>query len=245
MQANATKRLHQFRNRSHFSRDAKRIYEKTYYSHASSVISTVTLVASATEYAAPGHIMFQLARYLRTRNTSNGRNALLKKIRDKRFSWFPGKKPLCETFGRRKSLQHTLCEILPQLGEQPEPTHELDKPKNRTITHLLTISCSVSYSVSSDLNNTKNKTQATLGACLHLTDTARWPRWLEHKFTDRKIRGSNLTSASRLLLSRLGQPGSIPALVLPTSGMAARHRKGVTAEPLLLLTNMAWFCQTL
>ncbi|KAG5455037.1 hypothetical protein CSKR_111711 [Clonorchis sinensis] len=42
--ANATKRLRQFRNRSHFSRDAKRIYEKTYYSHASSVVSTVTLV---------------------------------------------------------------------------------------------------------------------------------------------------------------------------------------------------------
>ncbi|KAG5455180.1 hypothetical protein CSKR_112107 [Clonorchis sinensis] len=42
MQANATKRLHKFRNRSHFSRDAKRMYEKTYYSHASSVVSTVT-----------------------------------------------------------------------------------------------------------------------------------------------------------------------------------------------------------
>ncbi|KAG5453104.1 hypothetical protein CSKR_104190 [Clonorchis sinensis] len=44
MQANATKRFHKFRNRSHFSRDAKRIYKKTYYSHASSVVSTVTLV---------------------------------------------------------------------------------------------------------------------------------------------------------------------------------------------------------
>ncbi|KAG5446780.1 hypothetical protein CSKR_105551, partial [Clonorchis sinensis] len=43
MQANATKPFHKFRNRSHFSRDAKRIYEKTYYSHASSVVSTVTL----------------------------------------------------------------------------------------------------------------------------------------------------------------------------------------------------------
>ncbi|KAG5447578.1 hypothetical protein CSKR_101344 [Clonorchis sinensis] len=43
-QANATKRLHKFRNRSHFSRDAKRIYEKTYHSHASSVASTVTMV---------------------------------------------------------------------------------------------------------------------------------------------------------------------------------------------------------
>ncbi|GAA47846.1 hypothetical protein CLF_100873 [Clonorchis sinensis] len=42
--ASATKRLRQFRNRSHFSRDAKRMYEKTYYSHAPSVVSTVTLV---------------------------------------------------------------------------------------------------------------------------------------------------------------------------------------------------------
>ncbi|KAG5449469.1 Interferon regulatory factor 4 [Clonorchis sinensis] len=55
-------------------------------------------------------------------------------------------------------------------------------------------------------------------------------KWLEREFTDRKVRGSNPTSTSRLPLSRLGQPGSIPALVLPSSGMAARHRKGVTAE---------------
>ncbi|KER32223.1 hypothetical protein T265_12825, partial [Opisthorchis viverrini] len=48
-------------------------------------------------------------------------------------------------------------------------------------------------------------------------------------FTDRKVRGSNPTSATRLPLSRLGQPGSNPALVLPSGGMAARHRKGVTA----------------
>ncbi|KAG5452098.1 hypothetical protein CSKR_107924 [Clonorchis sinensis] len=30
--------------------------------------------------------------------------------------------------------------------------------------------------------------------------------------------------------SRLEQPGSIPALVLPSGGMAVRHRKGATAE---------------
>ncbi|KAG5442938.1 hypothetical protein CSKR_104781 [Clonorchis sinensis] len=53
---------------------------------------------------------------------------------------------------------------------------------------------------------------------------------LERERTDRKVRGSNPASASRLLLSRLGQPGSIPALVLPSGGMAARHRKGATAE---------------
>ncbi|KER19280.1 hypothetical protein T265_11896 [Opisthorchis viverrini] len=52
---------------------------------------------------------------------------------------------------------------------------------------------------------------------------------LECKFTDWKVRGSNPTSASRLPLFRLGQPGSIPALVRPSGGMAARHRKGATA----------------
>ncbi|GAA51781.1 hypothetical protein CLF_106788 [Clonorchis sinensis] len=74
-------------------------------------------------------------------------------------------------------------------------------------------------------------------------------KWSEREFTDRKVRGSNPTSASRLPLSRLGQPGSIPALVLPSGGMAARlgkptlvlpsggvaarHRKGVTVERFL------------
>ncbi|KAG5446370.1 hypothetical protein CSKR_110252 [Clonorchis sinensis] len=57
-----------------------------------------------------------------------------------------------------------------------------------------------------------------------------WLKWLEREFTDRKVRGSNPTSASRHPLSRLGQPGNIPALMLPSGGMAARHRKGVTAE---------------
>ncbi|KAG5447015.1 hypothetical protein CSKR_110206 [Clonorchis sinensis] len=38
------------------------------------------------------------------------------------------------------------------------------------------------------------------------------------------------TSASRFPLSVLGQPGSIPALVLPSGGMTARHRKGATDE---------------
>ncbi|KAG5454207.1 hypothetical protein CSKR_111136 [Clonorchis sinensis] len=53
---------------------------------------------------------------------------------------------------------------------------------------------------------------------------------VEREFTDRKVRGSNPTSSSRLPLSRLGQPGSIPALVLPLSGTAVRHRKGAIAE---------------
>ncbi|KAG5442220.1 hypothetical protein CSKR_100194 [Clonorchis sinensis] len=55
-------------------------------------------------------------------------------------------------------------------------------------------------------------------------------KWLEREFTDRKVRGSNPTSVSRLPLSRFGQPGSSPALVLPLGGMAARHRKSETAH---------------
>ncbi|KAG5446483.1 hypothetical protein CSKR_114056 [Clonorchis sinensis] len=66
---------------------------------------------------------------------------------------------------------------------------------------------------------------------------ARWPKWLEREFTDRQVRGSNPTSASRLLLSRLGQPGSIPALVQPSGSMAVRHRKGATAERFFYSTN--------
>ncbi|KER20104.1 LOW QUALITY PROTEIN: hypothetical protein T265_15393 [Opisthorchis viverrini] len=62
-------------------------------------------------------------------------------------------------------------------------------------------------------------------------------KWLELKSTDRKVRDSNPTSASRLPLSRLGQPGSIPALVLPSGGMAARHRKGATAERFVSLIS--------
>ncbi|KAG5450978.1 hypothetical protein CSKR_105269 [Clonorchis sinensis] len=60
---------------------------------------------------------------------------------------------------------------------------------------------------------------------------------LERERTDRKVRGSNPASASRLPLSRLGQPGSIPAIVLPSGGMAARHRKDATAERNWRLSN--------
>ncbi|KAG5441296.1 hypothetical protein CSKR_111696 [Clonorchis sinensis] len=62
---------------------------------------------------------------------------------------------------------------------------------------------------------------------------ARWRKWLEGEFTDRKVRGSNPTSASRFPLSRLGLPGSIPALVVPSGGMAVGHQKGITTERFL------------
>ncbi|KER31359.1 hypothetical protein T265_02408 [Opisthorchis viverrini] len=55
---NDTKRLHKLRNRSHFSRDAKRSYEKTYYSRASPISSvTVTLVVrvAVDRFAALDH----------------------------------------------------------------------------------------------------------------------------------------------------------------------------------------------
>ncbi|KER20378.1 hypothetical protein T265_11053 [Opisthorchis viverrini] len=58
---------------------------------------------------------------------------------------------------------------------------------------------------------------------------ARWTKCLERESTERKVRSSNLASATRLPLSRLGRPGSIRALVPPSRGMAVRHRKGATA----------------
>ncbi|KAG5454076.1 hypothetical protein CSKR_112620 [Clonorchis sinensis] len=67
-------------------------------------------------------------------------------------------------------------------------------------------------------------------------------QWLEREFTDRKVRGSNPTYASRLPMSTTVQPGSIPVLVLPLGGMAARHRKGVTAGRLsfcILMVTMS------
>ncbi|KAG5443807.1 Scoloptoxin SSD976 [Clonorchis sinensis] len=66
-----------------------------------------------------------------------------------------------------------------------------------------------------------------------LVQRAIWLKWLEREFSDRKVRSSNPTSASRLPLSRLGQPGSISALVLPSGCMASRQRKGGTAERFL------------
>ncbi|KAG5450408.1 hypothetical protein CSKR_201189, partial [Clonorchis sinensis] len=48
------------------------------------------------------------------------------------------------------------------------------------------------------------------------------------------VRGSNPSSAFRLPLTRLEQRGSIPTLLLPSGGVTARHRKGVSAEQLSL-----------
>ncbi|KER25119.1 hypothetical protein T265_14267, partial [Opisthorchis viverrini] len=49
---------------------------------------------------------------------------------------------------------------------------------------------------------------------------------------DRKVRGSNPTSVSRLLLSRFGQLDSISSLVLHLGVIAPRHQKRVTVERL-------------
>ncbi|KAG5440970.1 hypothetical protein CSKR_109713, partial [Clonorchis sinensis] len=70
----------------------------------------------------------------------------------------------------------------------------------------------------------------------HLIPELEIARWLNRELTNQKVRGSNPTSASRLPLSGLGQPDSIPALVLPLGCMAVRHRKGVTAERLFILS---------
>ncbi|KAG5449823.1 hypothetical protein CSKR_109099 [Clonorchis sinensis] len=83
------------------------------------------------------------------------------------------------------------------------------------------------------------------GSSLFVTESnggTRWLKWLDRKCTDRKVRGSNPASATRLPLSRLGQPGSIPALVLPSKSMAARHRKSVTAGRFIIIYFIAqWY----
>ncbi|KER31378.1 hypothetical protein T265_02423 [Opisthorchis viverrini] len=59
--------------------------------------------------------------------------------------------------------------------------------------------------------------------------TARRLKRLEREFTDRKVRGSNPTSASRLPLFRLGQPDSIPALA--EQHLLNRHNRCLATIP--------------
>ncbi|KER30782.1 hypothetical protein T265_02825 [Opisthorchis viverrini] len=84
-----------------------------------------------------------------------------------------------------------------------------------TVIHTRPISMGTTKAVI--ISGRKNPAVKTLGQVWQ----ARWPKWLEHEFTDRKVRGSNPTSVFRLPLSRLGQLGSIPALVLPLGSTAA------------------------
>ncbi|KAG5452940.1 hypothetical protein CSKR_107487 [Clonorchis sinensis] len=58
---------------------------------------------------------------------------------------------------------------------------------------------------------------------------------LRREHTDRMVHSSTQTWASRLLLSTLGNSGSIYAQMLPSGGTAARHQKGATTERLLLI----------
>ncbi|KER20973.1 hypothetical protein T265_15201, partial [Opisthorchis viverrini] len=55
---------------------------------------------------------------------------------------------------------------------------------------------------------------------------------LNSELTDRIFCGLNLTSASRLFLSRIWQPGSILALVLSSDAMTAGQRKGAIGKRL-------------
>ncbi|KAG5455034.1 hypothetical protein CSKR_111715 [Clonorchis sinensis] len=71
------------------------------------------------------------------------------------------------------------------------------------------------------------------GQKLHTCACKYCTQWLEREVTDRKVRGSNPISNSRLPLSRLGQPGSIQAPLLPSGGMAVRHRKVATTDEIL------------
>ncbi|KER28351.1 hypothetical protein T265_04808 [Opisthorchis viverrini] len=57
--------------------------------------------------------------------------------------------------------------------------------------------------------------------------------WIERELSDSGNRSSNPIAAFWLTLSKLEQPGSIQAIVLPSGGLTARHRKGVTIERFL------------
>ncbi|KER33584.1 hypothetical protein T265_12562, partial [Opisthorchis viverrini] len=61
-------------------------------------------------------------------------------------------------------------------------------------------------------------------------------QWLRRQLMERKVRGS----ASRLLLSMLEQSSGIPAILPPSVGKPARHRKGAAAERFMDQTPNQW-----
>ncbi|KAG5447734.1 hypothetical protein CSKR_106767 [Clonorchis sinensis] len=74
----------------------------------------------------------------------------------------------------------------------------------------------------------------------------RLPKWSENLWqllfaAHIRLKSEQLTYLLTPTLSRLGQPGSIPALVLPSDGMAARHRKGATAERLIVKSEQLFW----
>ncbi|GAA57458.1 hypothetical protein CLF_112755 [Clonorchis sinensis] len=66
--------------------------------------------------------------------------------------------------------------------------------------------------------------------CMLLYVRGKMAQWSEREVADRKALGSNPTSIFRLSLSRFGQPGNIPALVLPSGDRTVRYRKGATRK---------------
>ncbi|KER26460.1 hypothetical protein T265_06313 [Opisthorchis viverrini] len=83
-------------------------------------------------------------------------------------------------------------------------------------------------------NAAKRLSLVSVGTLLEISQHI-FSRLIAHEIA--YVCGLNPTSASRLHSPRLGQPGSTPAVVLPWGGVAARHRRGVTAERLLLCLN--------
>ncbi|KAG5442484.1 hypothetical protein CSKR_114494 [Clonorchis sinensis] len=141
LQANATKRLHQFRNRSHFSKDAKQIYEKTYYSHASSVVSTVTRVpvsylsARFQRHTGSSHrhgsrVSVNLMFYL---NPSCPKIAKYKFGFDVRLTWNPAKSLAFEVFKSTSYCVYSTTFFI-------NPTQRLNHELNDMGTKLLMLS---------------------------------------------------------------------------------------------------------
>ncbi|KAG5449242.1 hypothetical protein CSKR_100666 [Clonorchis sinensis] len=84
----------------------------------------------------------------------------------------------------------------------------------------------------SDVNRLVRETGR--GPVRTLPSIAQWVAEVRKPPHHGKVQSLRDNSASRLPLSRLGQPGNIPTLLLPSGGMAARHRKGVTDERFFL-----------
>ncbi|KAG5453090.1 hypothetical protein CSKR_106262 [Clonorchis sinensis] len=74
--------------------------------------------------------------------------------------------------------------------------------------------------------------------------TGEMAQWLEREFTDRKVRGSDPISVSRIPLSRLGQPGSIRALVLPSICTTVRHRNHARVYQATVRAVLLYGCET-
>ncbi|KER23080.1 hypothetical protein T265_14717, partial [Opisthorchis viverrini] len=101
-------------------------------------------------------------------------------------------------------------------------------PLGHTWSHTILLKCSSKVDFNFMLQKIQDHASFTVSP--DKANEGQMAQWLECEFIGHKVCGSNPISASRLQLSKLGQPGSLPAITLPSGGMATRHRKSVTDE---------------